>query len=125
MSILAVLTAALGIATAVASGLLGLQLGTMRTLRETNGDLRDRVSDLEKTRTEDRAQIAELTSDKAALARVVTGEAHMVAFGDQLTHFGHTLEQHDRAAKSHWEVDEALLGEIRDELRELLGGNQR
>lgn len=50
------LQAALFVAVLVAGALIGLQQGTIRTLRGTNADLRDRRDDLEKDR-------AELTSD--------------------------------------------------------------
>lgn len=110
-SLLGVLAAILAVTTAVAAGLAGLLFGTIRTLRESNQDLRDRVDDLERGRTEDRAKIAELRADNAALGRVVTGETYLVSLTDQ-------LNTHQLEAREHWTRDEELLAQILTILQE-------
>lgn len=98
----------LAVALVVTTGLLGLQQGTVRTLRGSNGDLRSSVGDLEREReilrttiaterTDNTAQIAAIKSDSATqiaelksavevLGKTVTGEAHLVALQDMLDH---------------------------------------
>lgn len=105
-----ILTAFLGIVVIVVGGAAALQYGTVKVLRETASDLRARVEDLEKSRTKDRAENAQLIADRDALSRVVTGEAHWVALGEQ-------LDAHHREAVEHWKTDEETLVEIRDALR--------
>lgn len=87
----------LAVALVVTTGLLGLQQGTVRTLRGSNGDLRSSVGDLEREReilretiaterTETTSKIAELQSAVEVLGKTVTGEAHLVALQDMLDH---------------------------------------
>jgi hypothetical protein len=98
------------IAVSTAAG-LGLLRGTVVGLREQLDDERKLSTSLRAQRTEDRALIVRLQGDLEALGRVVTGEAHWIAIGQELT------EHHD-AAVSHWEVERGLLREIRDNTQE-------
>ncbi len=106
------LTTIFAVTTILAAAIAGLVWGVVRTLRESNADLRGRVADLESKRAEDHAQIAELRADNAALGRLKTGEAHWTALRE-------TLTQHHKQAQSHWGKEEALLMAVADELRRL------
>jgi hypothetical protein len=74
---------------------LGLMRGTVANLRASNDDLRLRVGDLEKERSEDRASLAEVRGENALLRSMVTGKVEWVALTDQ-------LEEHHRQALKHW-----------------------
>lgn len=83
MAWLNVLQAVLFAAVVVAGALIGLQQGTIRTLRGTNADLRDRRDDLEKDRVE-------LTHDlererKANAAKLADMEGAMRVLTDTVT----------------------------------------
>lgn len=113
-----VVLAVLAITTTITTALVGLQIGTVRTLRDSNSDLRDRVTDLEKERMEDKAeivkrdgQIAEKESENSLLRAMVTGKVEWIAVTDQ-------LESHHREALGHWQATEDKLGEILKTLRE-------
>jgi len=97
--------AVLAIIVTITTALVGLQIGTVRTLRESNRDLRDRVTDLEKERLEDKAENAELASENSLLKAMVTGKVEWIAVTDQ-------LEGHSREAVAHWTATEARLDEI-------------
>jgi hypothetical protein len=85
---------------------LGLLRGTVIGLREQLNDERGLTASLRARRDEDAAKIAQLTTDLAALGRVVTGEAHWIAIADQ-------LEEHHGVAVIHWKNERELLDEIR------------
>lgn len=89
---------------------LGLLRGTVTNLREQLRDERDLSASLRQQRTEDRSKIDQLTTDLNALGRVVTGEAHWIAIGQQ-------LDVHHDAAAEHWRIERDLLTDVRDELR--------
>lgn len=89
---------------------LGLLRGTVIGLREQLNDERGLSASLRTRREEDGAKIAQLTTDLAALSRVVTGEAHWVAIGQQ-------LDQHHERATEHWQEQRTLLTAIRDNLK--------
>lgn len=86
---------------------LGLLRGTVIGLREQLNDERGLTASLRARRDEDAAKIAQLTTDLAALGRVVTGEAHWIAIG-------HQLDEHHEHATLHWDAERQLLTEIRD-----------
>lgn len=67
---------------------------------------------LEKHKTESSAEIQRLKTDLAALARVVTGEAHWTAIGEK-------LDVHHQEAEAHWAKAEGLAGDILEVLHEL------
>lgn len=101
---------ALTIIALIAAGIAAVQLANVKALRETNGDLRDRVGDLESAwdrsksdLANEKEQHAATRRDLAAVAKVVTGEAHWVALEQQLT------AHHDETA--------AILQQIIDTLR--------
>lgn len=105
-----ILTTALTILSIATLAGMGLLRGTVTNLREqlrdereANTSHRQRIGDCE-------LDNGRLRADLSALERVVTGEVHWVALGDQLT----TLSD---AAKGHWVVEIGLLSEIRDDLR--------
>jgi uncharacterized protein YigA (DUF484 family) len=84
-------TLLIGVLAIAAAGGTGWQRGRISQLRE-------RVSDLEGVRDENK----ELRRDLDALGRVVTGEAHWTAISSQ-------LHDHDVAAREHWTAQLALL----------------
>lgn len=100
-----VVLAVLAITTTITTALVGLQIGTVRTLRVSNGDLRDRVADLEKERLEDKAKNLELSGENQLLKAMVTGKVEWIAVTDQ-------LEGHHREALSHWQATESKLDEL-------------
>jgi hypothetical protein len=107
-----ILTVVLSVTTIIATAGVGLMFGSLKTLRDTAEDLRNRVSDLEKERAEDKARIeaTEVKLDAAErengwLRSTMQGRPEWIALTDQ-------LEQHHREAINHWERDESLLNEI-------------
>lgn len=109
MDLGALLTAVFSATTVVAATLAALAYGVMRTLRDSNGDLRGRVTDLEKDRADRDAKIAELSGLYVAAKEIATGEVHWHALVD-------LLSQHQIDAKAHWarELEMlAVLGEAR------------
>ena len=89
---------------------LGLLRGTVIGLREQVRDERDLSASLRTRHAEDAQKIGQLSTDLAALGRVVTGEAHWIAIGQQ-------LDLHHASAAEHWTEQRVLLTEIRDNLR--------
>ena len=94
-SLQGILTGVLTVTTIIASALVGILFGSLKTLRDTAGDLRNRVTDLEKERTEDKAKIAEEEAKTKILQAMVTGKVEWVALTDQ-------LEEHHRQALVWW-----------------------
>lgn len=85
---------------------LGLMRGTVTGLRESNGDLRDRVGDLEKERAEDKTTIGELSGENKMLQSMVMGRVDWGAISD-------LVEEHHRQALKQWldlnrKLDEAV-----------------
>lgn len=74
---------------------LGLMRGTLGNLRSSNDDLRSRVADLEKNRTEDRAELAEVAAENKTLKAMLTGKVEWTAISDQ-------LEEHHRQSLASW-----------------------
>lgn len=109
------LTTVFTVTTIIAAAFAGLQRSVVQSLREANKDLRDRDADREKTEIADKAKIASLESDIAALSRVVTGEVHLTALGDKLD------EQHVEA-RQHWAQDLQLSRETLAAIKKLSGG---
>lgn len=83
------LSAVLTITTLVATGLAGLMIGSLRTLRDNNNDLTNRVGLVEGKVIDRDAEIALLKADRDALARVVVGEADRAALMDLLVDHHH------------------------------------
>ena len=120
-SLLPILTGVLAVTTLVAAAFAGLMIGTQRTLRDSNADLRDRVKDLEDERKVDKATIARIDAadkEKAGeikmLTSMIQGRVDWTAISDQ-------LEEHHRQALSYWERSEQHLSGIEAALK---GGNQ-
>ena len=88
---------------------VGLMFGSLRTLRDTAGDLRNRVSDLEKERAEDKAEKAELETENRMLKTMVMGKVEWVALTDQ-------LEAHHRETIVFWRKAEDQLTAILTEV---------
>jgi hypothetical protein len=85
-----VLQIAVTIVAVIAGGVATTLLTVVRTLRQSNDDLRKRVDDLEDDRDDLRAKLTERDQnlnqtrrDMDALRKVVTGEAHWVALRQQ------------------------------------------
>lgn len=74
----------LAVALVVTTGLLGLQQGTVRTLRESNSDLRARRDDQDKYVAEVEVKLSTSNAENEVLRSVVTGEAHLTALADRL-----------------------------------------
>ncbi len=79
-----VVTGVLTVTSIIATALVGVLFGSLKTLRDTANDLRSRVTDLEKERTDDRAEIVEMHSENRLLKAMVTGKVEWVALTDQV-----------------------------------------
>lgn len=108
------LTGILAIALIIGGGWAAMVLGTSKFQRDHIADLANRVEHLEKDRDEKTAALAQITADRDALARVITGEAHWVALGDQ-------LNDHHQEANDHWTKTQAHLEQILEVLRSTQG----
>jgi hypothetical protein len=103
--------------TIIIGGACVLLFSVTSTLRASNGDLRDRVADLEKEQSIDRAtiktQAGEIKTQAAeivALQKIVTGEVQLTALTDLLEHHhADTIKTQARIEKT---VD-TLLVELR------------
>ncbi len=84
---------------------VGFQRGKIAKLRGDVTEATERAERLEKALAESRAEAATFRTDLAALSRVVTGEAHWIAIGDQLS-------THHAAATGHWEQQQDALERI-------------
>lgn len=116
-TLLPILTGVLAVTTVAAGGFVGLKIGTERTLRDSNKDLRDRVADLESGRERDRATLAEtraevdrVSSENALLTSMIQGRVDWTAIGDQ-------LEEHHRQALIWWGKTDEHLSEIAASLK--------
>lgn len=76
----------------------GLSFGSRKALRESNSDLRERISDLEKADARKTAEIAELQSRNEVLTSMVTGEVHWRSLGE-------AQDQLIRDAHAHWDEE--------------------
>lgn len=90
-----ILTTVLTVCTIIACAVTGLTVGTVRTLRDSNSDLRGRVADLESSDRSKTLKITELTADRDAAVRMATGEAHWLALGEH-------LDLHHAEAREAW-----------------------
>lgn len=113
-----IVTGILAVSTFVAIALVGLMVGTIRTLRDSNADLRLRGEDLEKARDERDKELAALELkivDKAAenrlLSSMVQGRVDWTAISDQLEH-------HHTQAVAYWEKTGDDLTAIRHAFEE-------
>lgn len=101
----------------IAGGAATTLLTVVRTLRESNNDLRRRVTDLEDDRDDLRVKlterddaVAQTRRDMDALAKVITGEAHLVALEQR-------LEEHHKQAMGGVERILKALAKLADLLR--------
>lgn len=72
------------ILTVITGGACILLFSVTTTLRQSNGDLRDRVSDLEASDVRKDATIKEQAAELVALQKIVTGEVQLTALADVL-----------------------------------------
>lgn len=93
------LSAVLVIVAVAAAAWGGLNRENLKTVRESNKDLIERVSILEAQQTIDRADIVRLTGENEVLRSVVTGEATLVALGSAVHDVQETLNTHHSAAE--------------------------
>ena len=100
-----ILPATLTVVLVVTAGLLGLQQGTVRTLRDSNQDLRNRRDDLEKENLGLETRVSKLAAENDVLKSIVTGEVHWAALNDQ-------LEEHHKQAVDYWDRTGHLLRKI-------------
>lgn len=103
LSLVALLVAAIAVAYSA------LTRTTITTLKESNAAYAERITNLEKGHVADMAAIATLQSERDTLARVVTGEAHLVAIEGQ-------LKQHHDDAQVWWVGATELLTAIQHSL---------
>lgn len=89
---------------ATAAG-VGFQRGKIAKLRGDVTEATDRADRLEKALIDARADLATTQTDLAALGRVVTGEAHWIAIGEQLDH-------HHKEAMQQWQRERDALERI-------------
>lgn len=112
-----ILVGVLAVFTIIATALVGILFGSLKTLRDTANDLRARVSDLEKERAEDKAKIAEEEAKSKILQSMVTGKVEWVALTDQ-------LEEHHRQALGQWAKADnhlsAIPGAVHDAVEQAL-----
>lgn len=106
-----IVTGVLSVATIISTALVGVLFGSLKTLRDTANDLRNRVGDLEKERAEDKATIAEKDAESRILKSMVTGKVEWIALTDQ-------LEEHHRQALSWWKHADGQLEAIPAALQE-------
>lgn len=99
----------------------GIQRGKIKQLREDVADADRRIDALKEEREEDKAKISTLTAevvtlttDLDALARVVTGEAHLVALQDMLL-------SHDKLVQEKWKFFTEVLQDISQTLHRIEG----
>lgn len=100
-----IVTGVLSVTTIIATALVGVLFGSLKTLRDTAADLRSRVGDLEKERTEDKAAVAEKDAENKLLKSMITGRVEWVALTDQ-------LEEHHRQALTWWKKADEHLSAI-------------
>jgi lysophospholipase L1-like esterase len=100
------------ILTIIVGGFCVLQLGVTKTLRDSNGDLRARVTDLEASDQRKDEKIKGQAAEIAALQRVVTGEVQLAAIADVLQH-------HHEQAVHFWDNANRVLVHTDETLAEL------
>lgn len=105
------LTAVFGVAALIGGGLAGLLYGGLRTLRDSNKDLRDRVADLEKDRAEEKTAKAELTTEVRFLRSALAGKPEWIALTDQ-------MEEHHKASLAAWAMLAEQISELTTAVRE-------
>lgn len=112
-----IVTSASVIFALASAGWAGLRQGAVKDLRETNKDLRDEIADKDRREAEAKRlqeaadqKIQALQVDLAALAKVVTGETHMVAINEQLDTIGRSLVEVQTAVS---EIHSVLIPEDR------------
>jgi len=96
------LSAVFGTITLVATAISTLLLGSLKTLRDSNEDLRKRIGELEGQNTRNMAEIVLLKGDRDALARAVRGD-------DRLEELVTKQDIHHRESQEHWKTEESLL----------------
>lgn len=110
----------LAVVSIVASALVGVLTGSMKTLRETVGDRGIRISDLEgqvarekteraETASRTAAELAEARSENRVLKSMVTNKVEIVALSD-------LLDEHHRLATIQWATIDDHVQEIPERL---------
>src|SRR5213593_2337932 len=109
MEALTALQAVFGVIALVSAGISTLLLGSLKTLRDSNSDLRARVGEVESKNLRLTEEVVILKADRDALERAVRGD-------DLLNIMVAKLDTHHKDAHHHWEKEEALLHRIVVEL---------
>ena len=109
------------VVTIVAGIYAALQYSTLKTLRETNNDLRDKRSDDERTITELKLNIAELQKKMAekdgqigVLKELNSGIVNWTLINDQVSTHNERVEKRWAQEDQRWLSIEKLLEQIRD-----------
>lgn len=89
----------------ISAGISTLLLGSLKTLRDSNADLRSRVGDLEATNHLLTAEVAQAKADRDAFARAARGD-------DTLEALVTNLDAHHRDSLAHWRIAEGLLEQV-------------
>lgn len=89
---------------ATAAG-VGFQRGKIAKLNSDLTESDARATRLERALADTRTELATAQTDLAALGRVVTGEAHWIAIGEQLDH-------HHQEAMTQWKRERDALERI-------------
>lgn len=96
------LNAIFGIAALIGAAIAGLIYSNTTTLRSSNADLRDRVTDLEKENTEHEAKIQLQSHEIAALQRTVRGDKFLEEMVREMRAFSRELKEHTKEARAYW-----------------------
>lgn len=100
--------------TVIVGGACVLLFSITTTLRASNGDLRDRVADLEKEQALDKATIKEQHAELEALKKVVTGEVQLAALGDMSNEILRMLVRAEKVQEQMRAAVEHLLATTED-----------
>lgn len=111
MELGSLLSTILAVSTVVGVALAGLSLGTTRTLRASNTDLRDRIKDQEVVGKDCQARCSALEAERDALRRTVTAEDAVREVGGKVDALTERLaELDDHSERRHAELLVAVRG---------------
>lgn len=95
----------------IAAAYAAIQYASLKTLRDSNEDLRNRDRDRAAQIAELQAKVLELEALNTALGAAVRGDAYLTALSDDLT-------DHHKEAMQHWD-------DIRKQMVQVMGALER